>query len=496
MKYLETGIPGFERPRFFHGQLLTLEDFELLLRYPREKLRLLNRYVHGSGIITGLWPENVRLDEESGAMVIEVTPGMAITPQGDELVVARRLTETADGPFSDGIRYLYLVYREIVKNKVPGMSGPDLENAGEHIDETTCDYSRVVEGYSLELSTEPPARPKRRIEAKLLRRFLADHPSAGVLQKRLGLGDDLLDTLEGEPRVFLGVLHFEEGKPHLHRNKTIELRSMHLSHFQLESLLLHHTTVYDNPHGVTAEQVGALKSLQGIGPSEKCPEHAEITLDSPNETVRITTEGNHIHLETRPGDEVQPVGGDVGPGLSRKFAREDHSHELAADAVNARHIDVPGTFTSSDGSICIDKQDFGRIDMTVAQKGTAVKAVMGWCSIHVSSYAFGQSRWIRHGLGPKAVAVQTALEEGGDNGNLVFSGDMEAFPRNRIFPGITKAPAVGVVLDIQGQCFQIKIKNNSIFSCHFTVRWWVFDADPVEHGDVTREDWSGSGVDY
>jgi hypothetical protein len=44
----------FERPRYFAGKLVTAADFELEQRYHIEKRLLLNRMLHGPGIVSGL----------------------------------------------------------------------------------------------------------------------------------------------------------------------------------------------------------------------------------------------------------------------------------------------------------------------------------------------------------------------------------------------------------------------------------------------------------
>ncbi len=492
MKYQETGIPGFERPRFFHGQLLTLEDFELLLQYPREKLRLLNRFIHGAGIVTGLWPELVRIDSQTCRLAVRLTPGMAITPGGEELVVTKPLSHGFEGHFCDGVYYLYLVYRERVKNKVPGMRAD-----AEPDENVACDYSRVLEGYGLELSDRAPIQPKRLIQAELLRRHLADRPSAVELQRRLGLGDDFLDQLESDPRVFIGAVRFHRGHAELDAQTTIDHRATHLSYLQLESLLLHHVSEAENPHGVTAAQVGAIRSIQEIGPATSGPEGADIRLESPNDSLRIRTEGCHLQLEIRPGKRVRDVGEKPDPGFSHRFAREDHVHALAPNSVHGPHFDLEACFTSSDGSIRFSEGD-GPIDLVAVmpEVGKPYRALSGWCSVRAPGLGFGESLWIQHDFGPKAVAIQTALEHFGEEGNAIHFGDLEAFPKNRILPGLSNAANLGAVLDVRNQRFKISIKNNSLRARHFTVRWWVFDCEPVEAGDKTRENWSGSGVDY
>jgi hypothetical protein len=43
-----------ERPRYFFGQVLGVDDFQLEQDYFRKRLRRLNRELHGSGVVRGL----------------------------------------------------------------------------------------------------------------------------------------------------------------------------------------------------------------------------------------------------------------------------------------------------------------------------------------------------------------------------------------------------------------------------------------------------------
>jgi hypothetical protein len=74
-------MTAFERPRYFAGKLLTAEDFELEQRYHIEKRWLLNRMLHGSGVVSGL---SVAAGEGGN---VTVAPGFALDPYGRELLL-------------------------------------------------------------------------------------------------------------------------------------------------------------------------------------------------------------------------------------------------------------------------------------------------------------------------------------------------------------------------------------------------------------------------
>ena len=79
----------FERPRYYFGRLLTVDDFTLEQNYFRGKQKLHNRALHGFGLVSGL-----RVCVESGKVI--VSAGLALDCEGNELVVGTN--ETAPPP--------------------------------------------------------------------------------------------------------------------------------------------------------------------------------------------------------------------------------------------------------------------------------------------------------------------------------------------------------------------------------------------------------------
>ena len=71
---------SLKRLRYFTGQVLTAESFELEQKYFREKLKRHNRALHGFGIVTGL-----KVIVEAGQIIVE--PGLALDCQGNDLVI-------------------------------------------------------------------------------------------------------------------------------------------------------------------------------------------------------------------------------------------------------------------------------------------------------------------------------------------------------------------------------------------------------------------------
>ncbi len=75
-------LHAFSHPRYFYGQLLDVRHFESEHSYFQGKMWLLNRLIHGYGVVCGL---DVRPGDDPGTVV--VTPGVALDPWGREIIV-------------------------------------------------------------------------------------------------------------------------------------------------------------------------------------------------------------------------------------------------------------------------------------------------------------------------------------------------------------------------------------------------------------------------
>jgi hypothetical protein len=90
-------VPQFRRLKYVYGQLLGVADFQTEQDYFREKLRLLNRCLHGYGVVCGLLvrPVSDPLDcapspaADPPASRVSIDCGVALDCNGDELIVRR-----------------------------------------------------------------------------------------------------------------------------------------------------------------------------------------------------------------------------------------------------------------------------------------------------------------------------------------------------------------------------------------------------------------------
>ena len=144
----------FQRNRYFYGKLLSVDDFEMEQRYMNDKRRLINRFLFGPGIVTGLYVVDV--DEQT----VSVEAGFALDSWGREVVVDKPVLKKLS--LIDGydhcveqeadVLYLCMEYAEEDAEPVHNLSGTSV--AGENEGENSC--SRVREGYRLFLTDVTP----------------------------------------------------------------------------------------------------------------------------------------------------------------------------------------------------------------------------------------------------------------------------------------------------------------------------------------------------
>lgn len=103
--------PVTEYPRYFAGQYLYAEDFDLQQRYLADRTRYLTQKLHVSGIIEGL---DVKISEDK--KTVEITEGSAINSSGQLIVLKESITKNIEEEiFSDSDKEdtkinLYIMY--------------------------------------------------------------------------------------------------------------------------------------------------------------------------------------------------------------------------------------------------------------------------------------------------------------------------------------------------------------------------------------------------
>lgn len=137
-----------ERNQFFKGKLLTVRDFESEQRYFNDKRRLVNRLMHGGGVVCGL--QVIQVDEKQ----ISIEAGVAFDYLGREIVVPEPIKQKlsmlegfTNNEYAKNV-YICLEYDEKSKEQVFSVA--------DTIGQESADYNRVAEGYRLFIREEAP----------------------------------------------------------------------------------------------------------------------------------------------------------------------------------------------------------------------------------------------------------------------------------------------------------------------------------------------------
>lgn len=164
---------SIERPRFFPRQMVTSNDLTLGQEYFRNKLRRINRYLHGWGVVCG-----ARVERTSKAWMVTIKPGYILGPYGDEIVIEQDIcfdlrtrcgAGTGFDPCDDIVidplcpdrtvdtgrpanapLFLALRYKELPSRPVR------VAPVGCGCDDTSCEFSRWQDGYELCVLDECP----------------------------------------------------------------------------------------------------------------------------------------------------------------------------------------------------------------------------------------------------------------------------------------------------------------------------------------------------
>jgi hypothetical protein len=138
---------GVRRVNYFSGQLLGEADFRDEQDYFRERLRRRNRFLLGSGVVSGL---DVSVAPGAGGQgqAVVVEPGFALDPRGEEIEIC--LQASVNLPAPSGALCVHLVYRECPTEPVPAVPADDSDAA-----DVLQRVSRVEETFEIVLAQAP-----------------------------------------------------------------------------------------------------------------------------------------------------------------------------------------------------------------------------------------------------------------------------------------------------------------------------------------------------
>ena len=140
----------FERNQYYYGKLITQQDFVSEQQYMNDKRRLVNRFMHGSGVAAGL--QVVRIDDRS----FSLEAGLAFDEAGREILVDKPIVQRLDRldgyeelmetPGADMV-YLCISYAE--EDVYPSRSMAQNDDSREQV------YEKSREGFRLWLTGTP-----------------------------------------------------------------------------------------------------------------------------------------------------------------------------------------------------------------------------------------------------------------------------------------------------------------------------------------------------
>ncbi len=155
---------NFKRARYFHGMLMTERDFTEEQKYHNEKRKMLNRMLHGWGVVCGL---EIKPTKPASSTII-IRPGLVLDCNGNEICVTEeyplkidkiiksdpspkvQAAECAEPENGEEEQKWYITIRYEEKTSDPvAVYAP----AG-GCEEKACEYSRTREGYCFELRKE------------------------------------------------------------------------------------------------------------------------------------------------------------------------------------------------------------------------------------------------------------------------------------------------------------------------------------------------------
>lgn len=260
-KELGCDLKQFERNNYFYGKLMTVRDFEAEQDYFNDKRHLINRLIHGIGIVCGLEVEDEgddngdKPEKKDGSWYVWLNPGVAIDCCGQEIVVSKRGQYKVNEEFKNESNALYLKYDECQKDTVLGLS--NISNCEEE-----CCPSRIGETFTLKWGPLPEDEKKTDIPISESKENIAQNYYE----------ENLLECPKcDDAKVFLGVFKESNGSLEINKDKIDDYRSIVYNNPMLYDLMRaiitdfnEHVSDFENPHKVKAKQIGALVSVKGL----------------------------------------------------------------------------------------------------------------------------------------------------------------------------------------------------------------------------------------
>ncbi|WP_292388406.1 hypothetical protein [Methanosarcina sp. UBA5] len=351
---------------------MTVRDFETEQQYFDSKRYLINRLLHGTGIVCGFQDLKVTKKENEPLKINFVDGGMALDCCGHEIIVPsntldKEIVDESGNPVSSNSVhsdfYLYLKYKTSYGSYLAVASNSSSC-------EEKCCPGRVIEDFAVVFSykapsstgihcrTDFPLEPDKIDEAvkNWLNTLEQDNWSCPMCEEEIG-------------KVFLASIKSKnDGTFFYDKENTKNHISAIFRNEELYQIFKCHSLDSNNPHRVTASQINALVSINNVknpgGNIELIPNNL-ISIDVDNMNKRITIGETHSEKMDNPHNvtaaqvkALASIGGvDNAEGAEGKIKLiQDNSISINADNTNkcitigethSRRMDNPHNVTAA-----------------------------------------------------------------------------------------------------------------------------------------------------
>ncbi len=299
----------FEKNKYFYGKLMTVRDFETEQQYFDGKRYLINRLLHGTGIVCGFKDVRFIKNKDEIFKISFEDGGMALDYCGHEIVVPpgtmeKEIVDETGIPVSSNSVpnrfYLYLRYKTFYGNYLPVASNSSSC-------EEKCCPGRIIEDFEAVLSGQAPdfagIACRKNFPSEPVKIEEAVKEWLSTLEKnnwsRASSGDE-------RSKVFLAYFKYENDETFSIDNVTTEkYRPDIFRNEELYKIFKCHILDSNNPHGVTAEQVKALESINEVRRDWKG--NIDLIQKGSIEITPAESGGNYITIgETHSADKENP----------------------------------------------------------------------------------------------------------------------------------------------------------------------------------------------
>lgn len=387
-------LTQFERNKYFYGKLMAVRDFETEQSYFNEKRHLLNWLIHGIGIVCGLEVREPEIDNRklkiklSPGVAIdcrgrEIVVGKEFA--GKELEVK--------GTVTDDSNYIYLKYAECEKESVPvlanvstceevccdnrveevfelelgaapvNVTGNVTESDETHIEgalvealqngivkgititDNNGDYTLVLSSgiYDIRASASGyESEKKSNINVQNSVEDLDfDLPKETEPKDSKELWEDIPQEYYKEhlkfcpecddAKVLLAVIDYNADGTLTINPETYKERAIVYNNPMLYELISTHIVDFNNPHRTTAEQVGALVSVDGVknpgGDVNLESESGSAITITPDDDANTITIGENHSVRTDNPHKVTAAQIDIQAGLKNQIVEQINAGE-------------------------------------------------------------------------------------------------------------------------------------------------------------------------